>query len=327
MITAIGAQTEFDLRQIFSEVELVSSNVKEKQSKLQFLEKLVSFLESKFEVSLDVKPAKIVSGLEPERTRYLLQVFAAIATTKSLAAVEGEEAKENFPVKALDETDEVSLSLTTNSKEPSDLERSPHTKEHVPVEAPVDSPSSSDSSVASNGEEQASNEIASSNDFVRPAPSRGERLDVASLLDQGPASSGGATRPATALGKTRAPVRKISRPATAVAKGRDKARLDEAGARSFTALPTKLSDVDFISLAEAIEGIALAVAPIGAFVNGLQDEMVSLVGPQQGSRESEEKLRALETRTKSQVAEIKRLEEKVKRNDRTLKKLGVAHAY
>ncbi|KAL9185999.1 hypothetical protein ACHAXT_005237 [Thalassiosira profunda] len=324
LITAIGAQTEFDLRQIFSEEELVSSNVKEKHAKLQFLEKLVSALESTLEISLDVKPAKIVSGLEPERTRYLLQVFVVVATTKCLVTAEGEEAKENSPVKALDEVEEVSLSMTTNSKELSDLERSPHTKEHVPVEAPVDSPASSDSSVTSNGEEQTA--LASKDTFVPPATSRGDSLDVASLLDQGPASSGGATRPATALGKTRAPVRRASRPATAVAKGRDEARLEEAGARNVQALPAKLSDVDFVSLAEAIEGIASAVAPIGAFVSGLRDEMDSLVS-QKGARGSEEKLKILDSQTKSQVAEIKRLEAKVKRNDITLKKLGVTHAY
>ena len=68
----------------FSEDELTSSNVKGKQPKLQFLGKLINFLEVNLDTSMDdVKPAKIVSGLEPERTRYVLQLFTVVVTTKS----------------------------------------------------------------------------------------------------------------------------------------------------------------------------------------------------------------------------------------------------
>mmetsp|Transcript_38414 Transcript_38414/g.80496 ORF Transcript_38414/g.80496 Transcript_38414/m.80496 type:complete len:518 (-) Transcript_38414:702-2255(-) len=85
LIMAIGKATQFDFCQIFSDDELVSSNVKEKHSKIQFLEKLVNFIEATLESSIHVKPSKIISGLEPERTRYLLQMFTLIATTKPLA--------------------------------------------------------------------------------------------------------------------------------------------------------------------------------------------------------------------------------------------------
>ena len=74
-----------------SDDELVSSNVKEKEAKLQFLEKLICFLELNLEVSLGVKPAKIISGLQPERTRYLLQVFTVVATTKCLSPKENKD--------------------------------------------------------------------------------------------------------------------------------------------------------------------------------------------------------------------------------------------
>ena len=67
---------------IFSDEELISANVKGKQPKLQFLEKLINFLEVNLDTSIDVKPSKIVSGLEPERTRYLLQLFTAVVTTE-----------------------------------------------------------------------------------------------------------------------------------------------------------------------------------------------------------------------------------------------------
>ena len=67
---------------IFSDEELISLNVRGNQTKLQFLGKLINFLEVNLDTSIDVKPSKIVSGLEPERTRYLLQLFTVAVTTK-----------------------------------------------------------------------------------------------------------------------------------------------------------------------------------------------------------------------------------------------------
>lgn len=65
-----------------SEAEQASSNVTEKQSKLQFLEKLINFIAKQIGTPIDVNPTKIISGLEPGRTRYLLQLFTVVATTK-----------------------------------------------------------------------------------------------------------------------------------------------------------------------------------------------------------------------------------------------------
>jgi hypothetical protein len=65
-----------------------SANIKEKEDKICFLEKLIHFLEGKVGTSLDVRPNKIVSGLEPERTRYLLQIYTVVATTEELSPVD-----------------------------------------------------------------------------------------------------------------------------------------------------------------------------------------------------------------------------------------------
>lgn len=35
-------------------------------------------------MQINAKPTKIIPGLEPERTRYLLQIFTVVATTKCL---------------------------------------------------------------------------------------------------------------------------------------------------------------------------------------------------------------------------------------------------
>jgi hypothetical protein len=64
-----------------------SSNITEKQAKLQFLNKLISFLSNVTGTSIDVKPSKIIAGLEPERTRYLLQLYAVVSTSKETQAV------------------------------------------------------------------------------------------------------------------------------------------------------------------------------------------------------------------------------------------------
>jgi TRAF3-interacting protein 1 len=72
---------------LFSDEEMNSSNITEKQAKLQFLDKLISYLSNVTGTSIDVKPNKIIAGLEPERTRYLLQVYAVVSTPKEAQAV------------------------------------------------------------------------------------------------------------------------------------------------------------------------------------------------------------------------------------------------
>lgn len=54
----------------------------EKQAKLQFLKKLIEFIASQTGKPIDVSPIKIIAGLEPGRTRYLLQLFTVVATSK-----------------------------------------------------------------------------------------------------------------------------------------------------------------------------------------------------------------------------------------------------
>lgn len=70
--------------------EMDSTNINNKQNKIEFLEKLIRFLESELEISIDVKPSKIVAGLEAEKTRYLLQLFVVVATTPKSLAVDHE---------------------------------------------------------------------------------------------------------------------------------------------------------------------------------------------------------------------------------------------
>ena len=116
--------------------------------------------------------------------------------------------------------------------------------------------------------------------------------------------------------------------------------------RSSVSLPSTLFDVDFQALADAIESIAKSTAPLGKYIDGIHDNMLNerkhWIAEQEESRDAwesmqrhrdddlnplHEKLEMLEESVQSQVTSIKRLEESVKRNDKILKKAGVAHAY
>ena len=61
-----------------------------------------------------VKPAKIISGLEPEKTRYLLQLFTVVATTKDLKLGASEETNDQDSPKVeprIEETASISMEV------------------------------------------------------------------------------------------------------------------------------------------------------------------------------------------------------------------------
>ena len=62
----------------------------------------------------NVKPAKIISGLEPEKTRYLLQLFTVVATTKDLKLGASEETNDQDSPKVeprIEETASISMEV------------------------------------------------------------------------------------------------------------------------------------------------------------------------------------------------------------------------
>lgn len=68
-----------------------SGNIKEKEQKLEFLDKLIRFLSSKTGLSIDVKSIKIVAGLEAERTRFLLQVYSVVVAHETSSDISEDE--------------------------------------------------------------------------------------------------------------------------------------------------------------------------------------------------------------------------------------------
>ncbi|XP_059474756.1 TRAF3-interacting protein 1 [Neocloeon triangulifer] len=61
---------------LFTPAEMVSDNVKEKDAKIIFLQKVVDTMILISKENLSVKPSKIVAGQEPEKTNELLQAIA-----------------------------------------------------------------------------------------------------------------------------------------------------------------------------------------------------------------------------------------------------------
>ncbi|XP_077301070.1 intraflagellar transport 54 [Arctopsyche grandis] len=58
---------------LFTEEELVSENIKDRDKKIVFLQKIIEVINIVTESSLSVRPSKIISGQEPEKTNELLQ--------------------------------------------------------------------------------------------------------------------------------------------------------------------------------------------------------------------------------------------------------------
>jgi TRAF3-interacting protein 1 len=57
---------------LYDDAELDGKSITEKDAKINFLAKLVALVEQVLQEKLDVKPTKIVAGLEPDRTNMFL---------------------------------------------------------------------------------------------------------------------------------------------------------------------------------------------------------------------------------------------------------------
>ena len=66
---------------LYDENEQNSSKIKDKESKLAYLAKIASVVELTLGTTLDMRPAKVVAGMEPEKTNGFLQALAQAATS------------------------------------------------------------------------------------------------------------------------------------------------------------------------------------------------------------------------------------------------------
>ncbi|XP_063423461.1 TRAF3-interacting protein 1-like isoform X2 [Mytilus trossulus] len=75
IMTSVIKTTGF-MKGLFTEAEMNSENVKDRDSKVAFLQKAVDMVAIATKKSMSVKPAKIVAGHEPEKTNEFLQLLA-----------------------------------------------------------------------------------------------------------------------------------------------------------------------------------------------------------------------------------------------------------
>jgi len=81
VITAVITDTGA-LNGLFDDLEMSSENVKDKDAKVEYLTKLIDALSFSSGQTLTVKPGKIVSGQEADKTNEMLQVLANIVINK-----------------------------------------------------------------------------------------------------------------------------------------------------------------------------------------------------------------------------------------------------
>ncbi|XP_043802784.1 TRAF3-interacting protein 1 [Apis laboriosa] len=95
IISAIINETGF-LNGLYSEEELNSENIKNKEAKLAYLTKLIDVVKIVTGINLTVRASKIISGQEPTKTNELLQAIGK-ALDKKINSVEViEQYKKNF---------------------------------------------------------------------------------------------------------------------------------------------------------------------------------------------------------------------------------------
>ncbi|CAG9857542.1 unnamed protein product [Phyllotreta striolata] len=82
VIRTVIKETGF-LRGLYTEEELVSDNVKDKDAKIAFLNKLIEATKTLSKSNLSVRATKIVAGLEPTNTNLLLQAVAKSIDSKA----------------------------------------------------------------------------------------------------------------------------------------------------------------------------------------------------------------------------------------------------
>ncbi|XP_078537531.1 TRAF3-interacting protein 1 isoform X2 [Lissotriton helveticus] len=81
VISEVIRVTDF-MKGLYTESELKSDNVKDKEAKISFLQKAVDVVTMVLGEPLSVKPARVVAGHEPEKTNELLQAIAKCCINK-----------------------------------------------------------------------------------------------------------------------------------------------------------------------------------------------------------------------------------------------------
>ena len=91
-----------------------SSKVKTKETKIIFLEKILDYVKYRLHISIDLRPSKVVAGLEPEKTCHFLQLLGTLALHQdNVCSVSKEEIQQNDKK----EVNEEKLDMSSQAKD------------------------------------------------------------------------------------------------------------------------------------------------------------------------------------------------------------------
>lgn len=110
------------------ETEKDSSNLKEKASKISFLQKIINHVEAALNENIDIDPVKIISGLESGKTCCFLQMFAIAAVSHKNKRQDAKNVQQQPIVKESKETptfDEPSTTHRQGNREENSEEKEP----------------------------------------------------------------------------------------------------------------------------------------------------------------------------------------------------------
>lgn len=236
----------------------------EKQAKLQFLKKLIDFIALQTGKPIDVSPIKIIAGLEPGRTRYLLQLFTVVATSKveTLTIGDGGDGiKLNVQSYVVNDGISNSSSFEVPTMRPATF-NSNGTRLHV---------STSGNSLSSTAYGSGMTEPEGRFQDAMPMPSSLRCISAEmghNFFDANNALSVADTRPATAYG-----IKPMN--GTGADTFPSEMSLNRHATRS--CLPLKLSGIDFMTLAGAVRHIAESTSSLGKYIDAVHDDLVTLV--------------------------------------------------
>uniref|UniRef100_A0AAR5P1Y3 TRAF3-interacting protein 1 n=2 Tax=Dendroctonus ponderosae TaxID=77166 RepID=A0AAR5P1Y3_DENPD len=147
IIKCVIKETGF-LSGLFSDDELNSEKVKEKEAKVAFLTKLIEAVKAVSKVDLKVRPSKVVAGLEPTETNVLLQTIGKciekkIDTKSYVAKLQSGEILPKDRRRTQKETSKKTSSKDSSSRKPRESSVSRTKKSSTVTETPKEQSSRS----------------------------------------------------------------------------------------------------------------------------------------------------------------------------------------
>eukprot|EP00058_Branchiostoma_floridae_P028213 XP_002613704.1 hypothetical protein BRAFLDRAFT_107109 [Branchiostoma floridae] len=170
------------MKGLYGDSEMVSSNVKEKDSKIAFLQKAIDVTVMVTGEQCSVRPSKVVAGHEPEKTNELLQLMAKAIKSKMSSdeavqrVLNGEKPGSGKPPtgKKGDKSEHKSRDKDKDKDRRRHHDKERREEEREKPAEKTESPSEPDTAVGSNKQEEEDSEQVASR-IPRPSSAKGQR--------------------------------------------------------------------------------------------------------------------------------------------------------